>query len=91
MIEAVLWDNDGVLLDTEILFFETTRATFAASDCQLTKETWGKHYLGEGRSSREIATSLGADSDSIERLLEERNQQYRQGTRPSSPCATAGP
>ena len=26
MIEAVLWDNDGVLVDTETLFFETTRA-----------------------------------------------------------------
>ena len=78
MIEAVLWDNDGVLLDTEILFFETTRATFARFGLQLTKETWGKHYLGEGRTSKEIAASLGADSDSIEMLLEERNRQYRQ-------------
>jgi len=78
MIEAVLWDNDGVLLDTEILFFETTRATFARFGLHLTREKWGKDYLGEGRSSREIAASLGADSDSIEGLLEERNQQYRQ-------------
>src|SRR5678815_4217534 len=78
MIEAVLWDNDGVLLDTEILFFETTRATFARFGLHLTKETWGKHYLGEGRTSKEIAASLGADSDSIERLVDERNQQYRQ-------------
>lgn len=78
MIEAVLWDNDGVLLDTEILFFETTRAAFARFGLQLAKETWGKDYLGEGRTSREIAASLGADSDSIERLVDERNQEYRQ-------------
>ncbi len=29
MIEALLWDNDGVLVDTEQLFFEVTRDAFA--------------------------------------------------------------
>jgi beta-phosphoglucomutase-like phosphatase (HAD superfamily) len=28
--EAVLWDNDGVLVDTEVLFFEVTRSTYPA-------------------------------------------------------------
>ena len=29
MIEALLWDNDGVLIDTEGLFFQATRDVFA--------------------------------------------------------------
>ena len=78
MIEAVLWDNDGVLLDTETLFFETTRAAFARLGLDLTKEFWGRHYLGEGKSSREVAASLGGDRDRIEAMLRERNQEYRQ-------------
>jgi len=29
MVEAILWDNDGVLVDTEGLFFEATRDALA--------------------------------------------------------------
>jgi HAD superfamily hydrolase (TIGR01509 family) len=78
MIEAVLWDNDGVLVDTETLFFETTRAAFARLGLDLTREVWGKLYLGEGKSSREIAAFLGGDSSRIQPVLDERNQRYRQ-------------
>ena len=78
MINTVLWDNDGVLLDTEILFFETTRAGFNRYGLDLTKEMWGRHYLGEGKSSREIAAHLGAERNRIKAMLDERNQQYRE-------------
>jgi HAD superfamily hydrolase (TIGR01509 family) len=85
MIETVLWDNDGVLLDTEILFFETTQAVFTRYGLNLTKGMWGRHYLGEGKASREIAALLGADRDRIEAILDERNQQYRQVLRTRPP------
>jgi HAD superfamily hydrolase (TIGR01509 family) len=78
MIEAVLWDNDGVLLDTEALFFETTRRAFAEVGLNLTAEGCGRHYLGEGKTSREIAALLGGNSDRIVSMLEERNKRYRQ-------------
>ena len=78
MIEAVLWDNDGVLIDTETLFFETTRAAFARLGLDLTKELWGKHYLGEGKSSRELAVFLGGAADRIAGVMDERNLEYRQ-------------
>jgi HAD superfamily hydrolase (TIGR01509 family) len=77
MIKAVLWDNDGVLVDTETLFFEVTRAAFAELGLALTKEIWGRRYLSEGRPSREIATELGGDPSRIAQVLEERNAQYR--------------
>ena len=78
MIEAVLWDNDGVLVDTETLFFQTTRSAFAQLGLDLTAEIWGRHYLGEGRTSREIAALLGGDTIRIVPMIEQRNQQYRQ-------------
>ena len=78
MFEVVLWDNDGVLVDTESLFFETTRRAFARLGLDLTKELWGLHYLGEGKTSREIAVLMGGDENRIAPTIEERNQQYRQ-------------
>jgi HAD superfamily hydrolase (TIGR01509 family) len=76
MTDAVLFDNDGVLVDTETLFFETTRLAFGRLGLDLTKETWGSHYLGEGKTSKEIALSLGGVPDRIAAVLDERNRQY---------------
>ncbi len=75
--EAVLFDNDGVLLDTETLFFETTRSAFRQLGLHLAPEIWGLKYLAEGKSSREIAVSLGADPNRIDGVLVERNRQFR--------------
>jgi HAD superfamily hydrolase (TIGR01509 family) len=77
MIKAVLWDNDGVLADTEALFFEATRAAFARAGLSLTQARWAAHYLGEGRTSKDIALSLGCDPDRITQLIDERNNRYR--------------
>jgi len=75
--EAVLFDNDGVLVDSETLFFETTRAAFRRLDVDLTREVWGRRYLGEGNSSREVALCLGADPKRLDGVLEERNGEFR--------------
>jgi HAD superfamily hydrolase (TIGR01509 family) len=76
-IEAVLLDNDGVLLDTETLFFETTRAAFHELGLNLTPEIWGPRYFAEAVSSRDIALSLGADPAAVDRVLEERNRRFQ--------------
>jgi HAD superfamily hydrolase (TIGR01509 family) len=77
MTEAVLFDNDGVLVDTETLFFEVTRQAFGRMGLELTRETWAARYLGEGHPSKEIALSLGGDPERVAVVLEERNRQYR--------------
>lgn len=77
MTEAVLFDNDGVLVDTETLFFETTQRSFAELGLSLDRETWGQRFLTEGNSSRDIALSLGADADRATEIFEQRNQQFR--------------
>lgn len=78
MIEAILWDNDGVLVDTERLFFEATKSAFARLGLHLTEEVWAARYLGEGRGSGEIARDLGGDPHRIGPVLDERNQRYLQ-------------
>jgi HAD superfamily hydrolase (TIGR01509 family) len=77
VIEAVLWDNDGILVDTETLFFEFTRQAFAAAGAELSRERWIRSYLGEGIPSREIAKSLGIPAGEADRMLDERNEAYR--------------
>jgi HAD superfamily hydrolase (TIGR01509 family) len=78
MIEAVLWDNDGVLVDTESLFFETTKAAFARLGLDLTKELWARQYMGEGKSSADIAAALGGEPNKVKAMLDERNRKFRQ-------------
>ena len=55
MIEAILWDNDGVLVDSESLFFEMTRSFFAEAGLLLDAEYWGVEYLGNAKHSYQIA------------------------------------
>jgi len=75
--EAVLFDNDGVLLDTETLFFEATRSAFGQLGVDLSPGVWGLRYLAEGKTSREVALSLGADPNRVDGILAERNRQFR--------------
>jgi len=85
LAQAVLWDNDGILVDSESAFFEVTREAFARLGLELTKELWGIQYLGEGRSSREIAASLGGDPAAFIPVLDERNALYRELLREQPP------
>jgi len=77
MINAVLWDNDGVLVDPETLFFDVTHRAFAELGVALTRAIWGKRYLSDGIPSREIAAQLGADPSRIAQVLDDRNRHYR--------------
>jgi len=77
MIQAVLWDNDGVLVDSETNFFEFSIRAFKELGLVLTKEIWVTQYLGQGISSHDIAISLGGDPVKIEPVLDRRNKQYR--------------
>lgn len=85
LTQAVLWDNDGILVDSESAFYEVSRTAFARLGLELTKEIWGLQFLGEGRSSGEIATSLGGDPEKCFPVLEERNLIYRELLREQPP------
>lgn len=89
MVQAVLWDNDGILVDSEIIFYEISRLAFARLGLELTKDTWGIQFLGEGRGSKEIAGSMGADPEDFIPVFEDRNALYRDLLRKTPPPVRA--
>ncbi len=76
MIQAILWDNDGLLLDSEAVFFELTRSVFSEFGYDLTEEFWGIEYLGKARRTREIAREFGMTSDHVDRLIAMRDGRF---------------
>jgi HAD superfamily hydrolase (TIGR01509 family) len=85
MIQAVLWDNDGLLLDSEALFFNLTRAFFAEAGLCLDEAYWGVEYLGNAKHSSEIAHELGMAHELVGPLLERRNEAFTERIRHTVP------
>lgn len=49
MLRAILWDNDGVLVDTEQLFYEANRDMFRPLGLELTAQHFFDWYLADNR------------------------------------------
>jgi HAD superfamily hydrolase (TIGR01509 family) len=76
MVEAILWDNDGVLVDTECLFFESTRRTLATVGIQLSLEQFLDLSLRQGRSAFDLAIERGWSKEQATNLKRERDLLY---------------
>jgi HAD superfamily hydrolase (TIGR01509 family) len=85
MIEAILWDNDGLLVDSESLFFKLTRRFFADAGLHVDEQYWGVEYLGNAKHSYQIAGELGLAPELIPPLLERRNEAFVSRLRRSVP------
>ncbi|HYV98394.1 MAG TPA: HAD family phosphatase [Gemmatimonadaceae bacterium] len=76
MIRAVLWDNDGVLVDTERLYFEATRRVLADVGIELTHAQYMELFLVQSRGAWHLAAERGHDAAALERLRMRRNRVY---------------
>src|SRR3989442_6164216 len=76
MIEAILWDNDGVLVETEHLYFEATQHVLSSVGIPLTQEQYVELFLVEGRGAWHLAVEQGVAPSEIDRLRDERNALY---------------
>ena len=76
MIEAVLFDNDGVLVDTEGLYFEAGRVTLAEIGIELTLDTFQDISLRQGRSVMDLAAERGFGAVEVAALREKRDRRY---------------
>ena len=83
--KAILWDNDGVLVDTEHLYFQATQHVLASAGVDLTEQQYIAHFLVNGRGAWHLLEERGVGADEIARLRDERNDLYgrllRQGPR----------
>lgn len=72
----IFWDNDGVLVDTEVLYFRACRETLSDVGIDLTPEKFTRISMQEGRSTFVLAREKGLDSKTIHQLRKRRNQRY---------------
>ena len=75
-IQAIFWDNDGVLVETEHLYFQATQEILASIDIPLTREDYIALFLVQGRGAWHMAEQRGVPADEIERLRRQRNVRY---------------
>jgi HAD superfamily hydrolase (TIGR01509 family) len=73
---TVFWDNDGVLVDTETLYFQSSREILARVGVTLTRECFVDHSLTRGLGLFDLVDeTAGADREQLRR---QRNQRYGQ-------------
>ncbi|GAK50067.1 predicted hydrolase (HAD superfamily) [Candidatus Moduliflexus flocculans] len=88
-IRAVFWDNDGVLVDTEPLYYQATRDTMATVGIELTEEQYYQFFLVENCGAFHLARDKGFSESVIDELRDARNAKYNDLLK-TSPVAIAG-
>lgn len=78
MIEAIFWDNDGVLVDTEHLYFEATRDVLATVDIPLTADDYRDLFLVQGKGAWHLVEARGVPPAEVAALRQRRNARYAQ-------------
>jgi HAD superfamily hydrolase (TIGR01509 family) len=74
MIKAIFWDNDGVLVDTEGLFFRANQETLAGVEITLRWEQFEEISLTRGGSVLQLAADPGTDA--FYKLRRDRDSRY---------------
>jgi HAD superfamily hydrolase (TIGR01509 family) len=76
MIKAVFFDNDGVLVETEHLYFQATREVFARQGIILSEAMYVEYFLRQGKGTWFLLKENGCSPQEIEDLRRERNRIY---------------
>jgi HAD superfamily hydrolase (TIGR01509 family) len=76
MIDAIFWDNDGVLVDTEHLYFEATRQVLSSVGIELTETDYRDLFLVRGTGAWHLAEARGLEQARINALKSARNALY---------------
>jgi HAD superfamily hydrolase (TIGR01509 family) len=75
---TILWDNDGVLVDTEGLYFQATRDILRSVGVPLTSDQFKEISLRRGESCFSLAAERGITDGEIARLRAERDRLHAQ-------------
>ena len=78
MIKAVFWDNDGVLVDTESIYYRSTQEVLKGVGVALTVPAFIDISLKQGRSAFDLAKRQGISRDRVETLRNTRNRLYNE-------------
>jgi HAD superfamily hydrolase (TIGR01509 family) len=73
----LLWDHDGVLVDTERWYFEATRLVLKRIGIRLSKGLY-LEFMASGRACWELAQCAGVPDDQIRELRRQRDADYQE-------------
>jgi len=76
MIKGILWDNDGVLVDTEKFFYQANRDLFAQFGIDLTEQHFFDWYLTDNCGAWHLLPDL--TQEQIHQYRQQRDQFYTQ-------------
>ncbi len=76
MLRAILWDNDGVLVDSERIFFEVNRDYFARHAITLSEENFFDWYLVRDCGAWHLLAERGMSKEELARCRSDRNDLY---------------
>lgn len=74
MVKAIFWDNDGVLVDTEEIFFRANQEILASVGIFLRQEHFEEISLVRGESVMRLAANPGTDA--FNKLRRDRDALY---------------
>lgn len=74
---AILWDNDGVLVDTERWYFDACREVLARVGVTLTAKLYLEHWLASSGGIGHLASAHGIDDERIAELQSERDALFQ--------------
>lgn len=77
MKSFILWDHDGVLVETEPWYYEATRQSILEFGVNLEKAIYLR-LMADGRSAWELALKVGVDELEIKQAKEKRDLAYQQ-------------
>lgn len=76
MYKYILWDNDGVLVNTEGLFYRTTRRVFEELGLELDESAYHARMI-RGETSWTLARQAGIPEDVVQEAIARRDDYYR--------------
>jgi len=74
--DAIFFDNDGILVDTEPLFLRATQEILATVGVNLTAEDYHEISMRWGGTVFDLATARGISDDEIRSLRRRRSRRY---------------
>ena len=76
VIKAIFWDNDGVLVDTERLYYRATRQVMATAGVTLSQAQYVALFMVQGGDAWQLVAERGFGPAEIETLRARRNALY---------------
>lgn len=76
MFKAIFWDNDGVLVDTERLYFQATAEQLARVGVALGEADYLEYFLRQSRGAWHLAHERGVSEAETDALRAQRDARY---------------